>query len=275
MQFIDFVTKINHLLPTTSALKGDKVGIQIKAQNGEIKNALLTLEVNEQVIKEAKSLECDIIVTFHPLIYFPLQDIKYEERVGGLVSEIIKNNFHLYSVHTTFDVHNEGTNRIIANLFGLQNQRYIEPMGSFENKGMGIIGELGFEITLDLFLEKCAFIFNSPIKYCKGKSNLINSIAIVGGSGSSYIDTILNENVDCFITADNSYHNFHKLDGKLTLIDIGHYEMEQFVPKHLARLLQNEFMSEVAFYVSKSFTNPVCYYPNLHYIDKQKNYLTN
>ncbi len=275
MQFIDFVTKINHLLPTSSALKGDKVGLQIKGQKNEIFKVLIALEVNENVIKEAKSLECDIIITFHPLIFTALSEISYTERVGNLVSEIIKNNLHLYSVHTTFDVHNNGTNRFIADLLDLQNQRFIESISDYNDKGMGIIGHFEIPINLNILLERCESIFNSPIRYCIGKTELINKVAIIGGSGSSYIEKVLNSDVDCFITADNTYHNFHKLDGKIALIDLGHYEMEQFVPQHLARLLQSNFEGEVNIIVSNTYTNPLKYFPKYDYEDKQKNYLIN
>jgi dinuclear metal center YbgI/SA1388 family protein len=275
MQFIDFLSNLNQLLPINSSMKGDKVGLQIRGQKSIIKRALVTLEVNENVIKEAKALNCEIILTFHPLIYTPLQEINYEERVGLLVSQIIKNDIHLYSIHTSFDTHNFGTNSIIANFLDLKNQRFIEKIDNYNDKGIGFIGELNKEMSLEQLIEKCFEIFSSPIKYCFGKKNIIKTIAIIGGSGSSYINSIISENIDCFITSDNSYHNFHKAHGKLNLIDIGHYEMEQFVPRHLARLLQSNIMNGIEFIESKEFTNPVLYFPISNYLEKQQKYLIN
>lgn len=94
---------------------------------------------------------------------------------------------------------------------------------------------------------------------------MIRRVAIVGGSGASFIDDALAANVDAFITADLKYHDFHRTEGLLTLIDAGHYEMEQFVPIGLAALVEeiaekeNEALTVMR---SQTVPNPILYYPN-------------
>jgi putative NIF3 family GTP cyclohydrolase 1 type 2 len=93
---------------------------------------------------------------------------------------------------------------------------------------------------------------------------MIKRIAIVGGSGSSFLESALDAKADAFISADISYHTFHRAENNIMLIDPGHYEMEQFVPEGLADALNKEFPNGSIdnILVSKIVTNPVHYYPN-------------
>ena len=89
----------------------------------------------------------------------------------------------------------------------------------------------------------------------------------------------MDKKIDAFITADITYHQFHSVKGKLWLFDPGHYEMEQFVAKHIALLFEkDEIIGQggLKFQVTRQVTNPVEYYPNnKNYILKQKFNLEN
>lgn len=128
-------------------------------------------------------------------------------------------------------------------------------------------------MTLNELLIRLSGICNSPVRYCHGKDdNQIKRIAIVGGSGSSFIEDALKANADAFITADVSYHNFHRVEGKMALLDPGHYEMEQFVTKGLHDFLSSKIDENVNLCISHAYTNPIRYYPDNDYTKKQKLY---
>ncbi len=262
--------------PVGSALEGDPVGLRIQSGNIEVNTILIALELTDEVLNSAIELGCDCIVTFHPLIFNPLSGITDVDRVGRLTTGLIKQGITQITIHTNFDVHHQGTNVIFANLLGLNIEGFLIENREFANKGMGIIGSFNEPVShntlAELFYTKC----NSMVKFSYGKSDSIKKVAIVCGSGSSFISEVLRTDCDAFITADVTYHNFHRVKGKLSLFDIGHYEMEQFVPEHLKLILDRLLTNEnVRTYLTKQLTNPVNYFPELEILEKQNIYLNN
>ncbi len=262
--------------PVDSALEGDPVGLRVQSGNTEVYSILTALELTDEVIDSAIKLGCDCIVTFHPLIFSPLTSITDFERVGYLTTKLIKNSITQITIHTNFDVHHQGTNVILANLIGLKIEKYLISNKDYSNKGMGIVGSFVNPLThnqlAELLYKKC----NSIIRYTTGASDLIRKVAIVCGSGSSFISDVLKTDCDTYITADVTYHNFHRVKGRLSLFDLGHYEMEQFVPSNLKQILEKLLLNEnVKINLSKELTNPVSFYPDYEIIEKQKYYLNN
>jgi hypothetical protein len=51
--------------------------------------------------------------------------------------------------------------------------------------------------------------------------------------------------------------------------------MEQFVAKGIHDFLLSKIGDNVKLNLSNAYTNPVAYYPDLHYSEKQKNYIIN
>lgn len=259
MQYNLFLKTLTNIFPLDSALEGDKVGLQIKVNIKKVEKVLVAYELNAEVIEEAINKQVEMIIVFHPLIYRPLQEIDYEERVSNLTAKLIKNDISLYSLHTCFDNNKEGTNSILADRFDLKNRTWLVPDKKYPENGFGIIGELNKKLEISSFIDKCSEIFMSPIRYNpNGKSKFVKKVAIIGGSGTSHLSQVEMADVDAFITADVSYHNFHRVEGKMFLIDPGHYEMEQFIAKSLHGILSKN-IPDVEFYCSEAYTNPVRY----------------
>ncbi len=260
--------------PADTAMEGDRVGLQIQSEVDIVQNILFTLEVTDEVILEAIEKNIDLIIAFHPLIYRPLKTIANDERVGRLATKLIKNDIALICVHTLFDAFVEGTSRILAEKIGLEQIKILVPHKNYQDRGMGIIGELPKATEISKFVAKVSEVCSAPIRYNIGKSDLVQKIAIVGGSGTSFIDDVLRQKADAFITADVTYHIFHAVKGELSLIDPGHYEMEQFVPIYLHKYFSEEVseMKDLQLFQSNVHTNPVTYFTGrTDYIEEQIN----
>ncbi len=263
---------IEKFLPAATAMEGDRIGLQINTGKSEIQKVLIAMELNEAVVNEAEKLKADCIITFHPLIFHPLTGIYDNDRVGRLTSLLIKNDITLISIHTNFDAYRNGTSRIFCDKLGLNYTSFLVPDSNIEGYGMGAICYADTPLTLEMLLEKVSSVCKSPLRYCRGKNDSeIKTIAIVGGSGSSYIDDAIKAKADAFITADVSYHNFHRVEGKMALIDPGHYEMEQFVAKGIHDFLSSKIETNVQLFLSEINTNPVNYYPVNDFFTMKKN----
>lgn len=261
--------------PPKTAWSDDSIGLQISNSKSRIKNVYLTLELNEDSISEALSYSSDLIITFHPLIFRPLSSITSNNRVGNLVTKLLKNDIGLYAIHTNFDSHPKGTSYELCKQLGFEKSDYLVRDSIIDGYGMGVIVELQESIKMNELLEKISMVSNSPLRYNNGAKDDIYKIAIIGGSGSSYIQEAYNQGCDVFITADIKYHDFHSVDGKMAIIDPGHYEMEQFVPRAMKNILKNKLGEGINLFTGSVLTNPVNYYPQLNYINSQKNYLNN
>ncbi|MFM7158388.1 MAG: Nif3-like dinuclear metal center hexameric protein [Bacteroidota bacterium] len=264
MTISDLNDRLNELFPPETAWSGDAIGLQIDhhPQDGDIHSVLIAYEITEEVVTEALLHHVDCICVFHPLIFSPLRTITRQDRVSSLVYDLIRNNIGVIVIHTNFDTHPLGTNALAAKAIGLV-ESSIQPLVPdmhHERFGMGIIGSLSEQMKSFQFAEHCASIFGSPVRYTKGKTNDIKTVAMVCGSGSQYMQHALEANVDCFITADVKYHQYHEAKGSIMLIDPGHAEMEKFVVEGLTTLLkQDEKIKELKIISSEVNTSPILY----------------
>ncbi len=62
------------------------------------------------------------------------------------------------------------------------------------------------------------------VKIVGSRETIISKVAIVGGSGSSYIDSAIKVGADVLVTGDTGYHQAqHALENNICLIDAGHH----------------------------------------------------
>ncbi|MGE9516183.1 MAG: Nif3-like dinuclear metal center hexameric protein [Solitalea-like symbiont of Acarus siro] len=126
--------------------------------------------------------------------------------------------------------------------------------------GSGIVGELSQEMDTKEFMDYLKQKFKCKcVKHTQLVKNTIKKIAFCGGSGSFLIDEAIRAKADVFITSDIKYHDFFKADSKIILIDIGHYESEQYVPELINNILSAK-IPKLEFFISNKITNPVFYY---------------
>lgn len=125
--------------------------------------------------------------------------------------------------------------------------------------GAGIIAELEQSVDIKNFLNEIKSIFNVKcLKHTQIISEKIKKIAICGGSGSFLIQDAIRAKADVFITSDIKYHDFFEANNQLVLVDIGHFESEQFTIELFADVLKNNFPT-FAHFKTDVHTNPVKY----------------
>ena len=111
--------------PPAIAWEKDNIGLQIGDGNKRVRNILLTLEVNSEVIREAKRKSVDLIITHHPLIFRPLESLDTSEDVGKFVHELIQSSISVYSAHTNLDFTQGGVSFALAEKLELRNTDFL------------------------------------------------------------------------------------------------------------------------------------------------------
>lgn len=126
--------------------------------------------------------------------------------------------------------------------------------------GSGMYGEFENSITESELLNRLSDIFNvKSIRHTKLLNKPVKRVAFCGGSGSFLLSKAKAIMADVFITGDFKYHEFFDADQKILIIDIGHFESEQFTPNLLHQYLANKNVT-FAVLLSEVKTNPVHYF---------------
>jgi dinuclear metal center YbgI/SA1388 family protein len=81
----------------------DNSGLIIGNKEEEVRNILVSLDVTEEIIKEAVEKGCNLIISHHPILFFPVKRLNDNNYVERIIKLAIKNDIALYSIHTNLD----------------------------------------------------------------------------------------------------------------------------------------------------------------------------
>jgi dinuclear metal center YbgI/SA1388 family protein len=349
--------------PNAYAEDFDNVGLLVGDPKTKCSGVLITLDCTEAVVDEALSKKCNVILSFHPIIFSGLKKITGANYVERVVQKAIKNDLAIIALHTRLDNHPQGVNHVLCERLGLVNTQVLIPkkdslkklvtyvpkshsehvlealhkvgagnlenysecsfllegtghftgnegstphlgkklektsvqeiqinvvfeshllhpiqkalhqahpyetvayeiyhlINSYAEVGMGRIGFLEKEMDLASFLNFVKKQLNTEhLRYSPDSGKPIKKVALLGGSGSFAIEDAKRQNADAFITADLKYHQFYQGEKQLVLLDVGHYESEQFTKNLIFDYLTKK-LPNFAFVLSRTKTNPVNY----------------
>ncbi len=126
MKCNDIIKYLEGWAPKEIAWEKDNVGLQIGSAERKIKNIMLSLDLNENVIDQALKKNCNFIFTHHPLLFKPLNKIETSiNSTSILVEKLIKNDITLYSAHTNLDFTKDGVSFQLAKKLKLTNIKFL------------------------------------------------------------------------------------------------------------------------------------------------------
>jgi len=360
----EIITALEGVAPLSLQESYDNSGLQVGDPGMEVKEILVTLDVSEEVLSEAKKLGCNLVVSHHPVIFGGLKSITGKNPAERIVRMAIQNEIAIYSGHTNFDAVTGGVNTYMANRLGLVDQEILEAAdgqlkkmvvfvphahleqvrqamfdagaghigaydscsfklegtGSFRgsegsepfvgepgifhqepetrletivqahllskvvralisahpydevaydiyplelknpNSGMGMLGMLEEAMEEKDFLAMVKERFRTGvIRHSVLRGKEVKKVALCGGSGSFLLRKAMASGADVFLTGDVKYHQFFDAGGKIVLMDIGHFESEQFTRELFYDLLMKKF-PKFAIRLSGTETNPIKYF---------------
>ena len=106
----------------------DNSGLQIGNLEQEVKGVLVALDCTEAVVQEAIKMDCNTIITHHPLLFKGIKRIGNKSAIERIITACIKNDITLYAIHTNLDNHGEGVNKKICDRLGLMNTQALVPL---------------------------------------------------------------------------------------------------------------------------------------------------
>ena len=118
---------LEELAPLDYAEDFDNVGLLVGDKSSEVKGILVTLDTIENVVEEAISKNCNLIVSFHPIIFSGLKKITGKNYVERTILKAIKNDIAIYAINTALDNSAKGVNAKICEVLGLSNTKILIP----------------------------------------------------------------------------------------------------------------------------------------------------
>ena len=196
-------------------------GINIEGYD-EIRKIMLCLTVTENVVKQAKEQNCDMIISHHPLFCVNCH--------SELVSESYAPQINVYCAHTNLDKAQGGTTDTLIETLGLSKHKV-----KIEHDFLRMIN---YKTTIEDFnnlLKKISpnarIINNNTVKE-------LNKIAFCAGSGSEFINDAKDLGADCLITGDLKFHT--ALDSDIVVYDIGHFESEILILPVIKKIIGSD-----------------------------------
>lgn len=215
--------RIEDFAPTETQEDWDCSGWAVDVEGyDEINKIMLCLTVTEDIIKQAKEQNCDLIISHHPMFWINCH--------SELVSESYVPQINIYCAHTNMDKAQGGTTDTIIEKLGLNNYKI-----SVEHDFLRIIN---YKTTVAEF--------NKLIKPISPNARIINNkrveqlkrIAFCAGSGSEFIKDAKEFGADCLVTGDLKFHT--ALDSSIVVYDIGHFESEILILPVFAKIIGND-----------------------------------
>ena len=123
----DVIHHLEALAPLQYAEDFDNVGLLVGNKNDKLKGVLVTLDTLESVVDEAIEKNCNLIVSFHPIIFKGLKKLNGNSYVERVVIKAIQNNIAIFAIHTALDNCLQGVNAIICDTLGIKNKKILLP----------------------------------------------------------------------------------------------------------------------------------------------------
>ena len=123
----DVTDILEELAPLHFAEDFDNVGLLVGDYQATVSGILITLDTLETVVEEAIDKHCNLIVSFHPILFTGLKKITGATYVERVVLKAIQNGIAIYSMHTALDNAPKGVNAKICEVLGIAHPKVLIP----------------------------------------------------------------------------------------------------------------------------------------------------
>jgi len=262
----DLIALLDEMAAFSLAESWDNVGLMVGNPKDAVSGILVCLDASPLILEEAEEKDCNVIVTHHPVIFRPLKALRMDDPVGSLLAEAVRREVAIVSCHTNLDVVTQGVSWALADALGLEQGKPLdarEPEGSLI--GFGMIGQLAEPLSGKVFVRHLMEALSlAALKVAGPVPEVVQTIAVCGGSGSELIALAQEKGADLFVTGEVKHsHALWSHAKNFCVVDAGHFATEQVVvpvlAKNLALHLQKKNM-QVQVVESRTFADPFSYF---------------
>ncbi|MEL6810633.1 MAG: Nif3-like dinuclear metal center hexameric protein [Bacteroidota bacterium] len=134
MKVQNVISILEELAPLSYSEGFDNTGLLVGNPRNEVSGILVTLDTLEAVVDEAIENNCNLIVSFHPIIFKGLKKITGKTYVERVVLKAIQHDIAIFAIHTALDNAWNGVNAMICEKLGLEKKSILIPQSGTINK---------------------------------------------------------------------------------------------------------------------------------------------
>jgi len=131
----DVLAHLEAIAPLELAEEWDNVGLLVEsgpshasgAQPRLVDRALLTIELNQIVLDEARRDGCQLVVSYHPPVFHGFKRLVRKDPTARVVLDAIAARIDVYSPHTALDAAPGGVNDWLCEALGQGNSEPLQP----------------------------------------------------------------------------------------------------------------------------------------------------
>ncbi len=222
MTVSDFLTALAPVL--AGAASWDPVGLQLGDPAASVGRVAVCHEVNDRTLAGLEGI--DTLVAYHPLLFTPTTSLVAGSSPEGRAHALISRGVALVVVHTGWDVATGGTADALAAALGVD----VEGGFGAEDEEGPFLGRIGaWTGTIgELVAATESRLGAVAVRVAGDDGRIVAKVAVLPGSGSSFIAEAASAGADVLVTGDVSHHRATAaLDAGLAVVDVGHTPSER------------------------------------------------
>ena len=257
MKLSDLKEKLYHIAPLDLAENWDNTGILINPLKArDIKRIMLTIDLTEAVADEAITAETDLIISYHPILFRPVNRLSTDHAYDRTVMKLIQNNMAVYSPHTALDAVIGGVNDWLAEGVGAGTISVLQPIPQ-SNAGQGRLVKLESPSSIHELSQRIKTYLNlKNVRIASPTDERpIHTIALCAGAGTDAFKGVI---ADCFLTGEMSHHNILEttLNGSFVIL-CEHTNTERGFLPTFAKILAEALGKGVDISISEIDSDPI------------------
>jgi dinuclear metal center YbgI/SA1388 family protein len=262
----DVVVLLDLRYPPGAAADWDAVGTVCGDPAQPVRKVLFAIDATSAVVDEALTWGADLLVTHHPLLLRGVHSVAATTFKGDIVHRLIRGGCALHAAHTNADAPAGGVPEALGLAVGLVDLVPLVPAvaqtpgeNPGEAVGAGRVGRLPEAMTLRAFAEHVVEVLPvtaQGVRVAGDLDVLVETVAVVGGSGDSFFDAVRAIGADVYLTGDLRHHpalelreragfeaelaGLPRVDGRPFLVDVAHSASERpWLARAAARLAED------------------------------------
>lgn len=233
----ELILLIDELAPFELAESWDHCGLRLGRYDIPVNKIAVTLDPSAEAVRDAAQRGCELLITHHPLLFTPQEDMICDCCDSRTVEAAFKNDVSLIACHTNFDNARGGVNEKLAQLAGLQDIRPLEPPATERGFGTGAVGSV-LPASSGEIAHEIARKWNLSGYRLYDSGSVVDCVALCGGAGGNLWKKLERSVSVLYVTADLRYHEcLEAADAGLSVMLCDHGEMENLPLSYFAEAL--------------------------------------
>ncbi|GAB3019312.1 Nif3-like dinuclear metal center hexameric protein [Natronobiforma cellulositropha] len=240
MDLTEFVDRLDAELRTDAYadLDASANGLQVGPREGSVDHVAFAVDGVLETVERAADAGADVLVVHHGLSWGGFDRVT--GRTYDRLAPLFDHGVALYVSHLPLDGHQElGNAAGVADVLGLEERT---PFGELGPEYVGQRGHLpDGGLTAERLADRLETALDTggePVDVLPFGPDRIESVAVVTGSGTDYVDEAVAAGADALVTGEGKGKAYHEAkEAGLSVFLAGHYATETFGVRALERLV--------------------------------------